>query len=177
MCGCSGCLFADRDVCAQSDSFRLKSTLQMWREAWVHLRLIQSATQLCVWSGFFYTLTYKKAWGEGEGVCVQCWVPPSSFLPGKTLLSLLALPVMPSRSPLICTTGYWRQSGMVSWTPHFQQGQGRLRHNSHPTVNYSLITYLFLPLVSLRMVGMCIYSSLINVRTQRYHINTHILFP
>lgn len=37
-------------------------------------------------------------------VCVWCWVPPSSFLHGKTLLSLFALPVMTPLSPLICTT-------------------------------------------------------------------------
>lgn len=55
--------------------------------------------------------------------------------------------------------------------------EGRLKHeHSHPPVNYSLITYLFLPLVSVRMVKMCIYSSLINLCMQRYYINTHIQF-
>lgn len=108
MCRCSGCLCVDGGMHVQSDSLRLKSTFQMWHEAWVHLRLMQRASQHCVCVEWL--LLCAGCHPEGccvcacVTVCVSRWVPSSSFLPGKTLLSLLALPIMPRLSPLICAT-------------------------------------------------------------------------
>lgn len=60
---------------AQSDSLRLKSTLQMWREAWVHLRLIQSASAVCV----EWLLLHIPCHPEGSGWVGMCSVEGSSI--------------------------------------------------------------------------------------------------
>lgn len=64
----------------------------------------------CFWDACFHP----------QGVCVNVcvWVPPPCFLPGKTLLSLLALAVM---SPLPgAQLSCQRQSETVSWTTRWR---------------------------------------------------------
>lgn len=126
-----------------------------------------------------WLLLHTPCHPEGSGcgyVCVRWRVTPSSFLPGKILLSLLAVPVMPPSLALnLHNTAVGDKARRPSGHFTFSEEEGRQRHeHSHPPVNYSLITYLFLPLVSVRMVEMCICSSLINLCMQRCHINTHI---
>lgn len=98
--GCSGCPCIDRGVRAHSDSLRTEINLtNVTRSLSTFEADSPCQSALCVRCGLFYALAVTQ-----RAVCVWCWVPPSSFLPGKALLSLLALPVMPLPSPLICTT-------------------------------------------------------------------------
>lgn len=124
-----------------------------------------------IWSWFnllastLYGVLSRRMLSPRGCVYVCVWVSPPCFLPEKTLLSLLAFPVM---SPLPeAQRSCQRQSEMASSTTGW---------SCHPTVNYSLITYLFSPLVSVRLLELCIYSFLIILCTRKCHINTHIWF-
>lgn len=95
-CECSECLCVDGVVHTHTS---LKSTLQMWHEAWGLLRLIQSVGQRCVWADFVYTVSVNPKRFR-ELVCAVD-IPPFCFFFFffPLLLNLLARCVMPSRCP------------------------------------------------------------------------------